>query len=110
MILIFTILIMIITICTTCILFILFTVILSLRAAHQAKEIPAPAGQVMAVTWLYVSVVLMAGVYSSQLTASLTVREEAPPFSSLQELVTQDIYTWGVSSGTALQTMIRVKT
>ena len=76
----------------------------------MVKEVPSPAGQVMAVTWLYVSVVLMAGVYSSQLTASLTVREEAPPFSSLQELVNQDTYTWGLSSGTALQTMIMVKT
>ena len=83
--------------------------LLSLHTAHDVKEAPPPAGQVMAVTWLYVSVVLMTGVYSSQLTASLTVREEAPPFSSLQELVTQDTYTWGISAGTAIRSIIQVK-
>ncbi|KAL8594372.1 hypothetical protein ACOMHN_032959 [Nucella lapillus] len=63
--------------------------------------------QVVMVTWLFVSVVVVSGLYSSQLTASLTVRDNRPPFTSMEELVHQHAYTWGVINGTATQTILK---
>ena len=77
-------------------------------AAHDARSpVRSRAGHVLLVTWVYVSVVVVGYTYSSQLTASLTVQEVSPPFSSLQQLVSQDTYTWGVANGTALQSFMK---
>ena len=63
----------------------------------------------LVVTWLLLSVVL-ASVYSSQLTSSLTVGQQAPPFTSLAQLVSQDSgYTWGVTGGTSTESTLKVK-
>ena len=71
---------------------------------------PLPrAGHVLTVTWMYVTLVLTASIYSSRLTASLTVSDLKPPFSSMAELVSLDTYTWGVTEGTALQSILRVR-
>ena len=65
------------------------------------------AGRVLLVTWLLLSVML-ASVYSSQLTSSLTVGQQALPFTSLAQLLGQDVYTWGVAGGTSQHSMLRV--
>ena len=77
-------------------------------SAYEARlPITSRAGHVLLITWVYVSVVVVGYTYSSQLTASLTVQEVSPPFSSLQQLVSQDTYTWGMANGTAIQTLIK---
>ena len=70
-------------------------------------ESASRAGRVLVVTWLLLSVML-ASVYSSQLTSSLTVGQQAPPFTSLAQLLRQDAYTWGVASGTAHESALKV--
>ena len=60
-------------------------------------------------TWLLLGVVLTS-VYSSQLTSSLTVSNEALPFTSLAQLLKQDTYTWGVPKGTAQESVLKVGT
>ena len=61
----------------------------------------------LVVTWLLLSVML-ASVYSSQLTSSLTVGQQAPPFTSLAQLLGQNTYTWGVAPGTAHESSLKV--
>ena len=76
--------------------------------AHEARPpVASRAGHVLLITWVYVSVVVVGYTYSSQLTASLTVQEVSPPFSSLQQLVSQDTYTWGVMGGTGLHSVLQ---
>ena len=58
-------------------------------------------------SWLLLNVVL-AAFYSSKLTASLTVKNKEPPFTSLAQLVHQDTYTWGIASGTAKSSILSV--
>ena len=58
-------------------------------------------------SWLLLNVVL-AAFYSSKLTATLTVKSKEPPFTSLAQLVRQDTYTWGIASGTAKSSILRV--
>nr|KAG5703731.1 hypothetical protein BaRGS_023020 [Batillaria attramentaria] len=57
-------------------------------------------------TWLMFGVVL-ASLYSSKLTSSLTVSDQALPFTSLSQLVNQDTYTWGVAPGTATEALLK---
>ncbi|KAK7504977.1 hypothetical protein BaRGS_00004005, partial [Batillaria attramentaria] len=64
------------------------------------------AGRALMCAWLLLSV-LLAAYYGSGLTATLTVLDQAPPFTSMGELVHQDLYTWGVSSGTAKSSILR---
>ena len=79
-------------------------------AAHDPRPSVRPrAGHVLLITWVYVSVVVVGYTYSSQLTASLTVQEVSPPFSSLQQLVSQDTYTWGVAGGAGLHSILQVR-
>ena len=74
--------------------------------AYEGESAPR-AGRVLVITWLLMSLVL-ASLYSSKLTSSLTVSQQAPPFTSLAQLVNQDTYTWGVVSRTALEAMLKV--
>ncbi|KAL8594371.1 hypothetical protein ACOMHN_032958 [Nucella lapillus] len=83
------------------------SVIAGLLNRSHGSSLPLPrTGQVVMVTWLFVSLVVVSGLYSSQLTASLTVRDNRPPFTSMEELVHQHAYTWGISNGTATQTIV----
>ena len=59
-------------------------------------------------TWLLLGVILTS-VYSSQLTSSLTVSSQALPFTSLTQLLNQETYTWGVSRGTAQESLFKVR-
>nr|KAG5710718.1 hypothetical protein BaRGS_035120 [Batillaria attramentaria] len=58
-------------------------------------ESPSRAGRVLVCAWLLLGVVLVS-VYSSKLTATLAVTDQALPFSSMAELVNQDTYSWGI--------------
>nr|KAG5710719.1 hypothetical protein BaRGS_035121 [Batillaria attramentaria] len=70
-------------------------------------EFASRAGRVLVCAWLLLGVVL-ASVYSSKLTATLAVTDQALPFSSMAELVNQDKYTWGLSSsGTATEAILK---
>ena len=61
----------------------------------------------LVMTWMLLGVVL-ASVYSSQLTSSLAVSEETLPFTSLSQLLQQDTYTWGVAGRTAEESILKV--
>ena len=77
-----------------------------LPAAQEYKG-GSGAGRVLVCSWLLLNVVL-AAFYSSKLTATLTVKSKEPPFTSLAQLVRQDTYTWGIASGTAKSSLLRV--
>ncbi|KAK7489272.1 hypothetical protein BaRGS_00019524 [Batillaria attramentaria] len=69
-------------------------------------EIDVLPGRVLMWAWLMFGVVL-ATVYSSKLTSSLTVSDQALPFTSLSQLVNQDTYTWGVARGVYLESVLK---
>ncbi|KAK7489271.1 hypothetical protein BaRGS_00019523, partial [Batillaria attramentaria] len=69
-------------------------------------EIESRAGHVLMWAWMMFGVVL-ASVYSSKLTSSLTVSDQTLPFTSLSQLVNQDTYTWGFTAGTATETLLK---
>ncbi|KAK7489275.1 hypothetical protein BaRGS_00019527, partial [Batillaria attramentaria] len=69
-------------------------------------EIAFLPGRVLMWAWLMFGVVL-ASVYSSKLTSSLTVSDQALPFTSLSQLLNQDTYTWGVVSGVHLESVLK---
>ncbi|KAK7502681.1 hypothetical protein BaRGS_00005931 [Batillaria attramentaria] len=73
------------------------------------RESPSRAGRVLVCSWLLLGVVLVS-VYSSKLTATLAVTDQALPFSSMAELVSQDTYTWGIRAGTALDSILKAST
>ena len=52
---------------------------------------------------------VLASVYSSKLTSSLTFTDRSLPFTSLAELVTLDSYTWGLVPGTAQEIFVKVR-
>ncbi|KAK7489273.1 hypothetical protein BaRGS_00019525 [Batillaria attramentaria] len=74
------------------------------RAVHF--EIDVLPGRLLMWAWLIFGVVL-ASVYSSKLTSSLTVNDQSLPFTSLSQLVNQDTYTWGVESGVYLESVLK---
>ena len=65
------------------------------------------AGGVLVWSWLVFGVVL-ASVYSSKLTSSLAVSDQALPFTSLAQLVSQDTYTWGLISRSTTASIFNV--
>ena len=65
------------------------------------------AGRALVVSWLLTGMVL-AWVYSSQLTSSMTVRQQTLPFTSLSQLLGQDTYTWGFLGGGSSASMLKV--
>ncbi|KAK7489274.1 hypothetical protein BaRGS_00019526 [Batillaria attramentaria] len=69
-------------------------------------EIEFLPGRVLMWAWLMLGVVL-ASVYSSKLTSSLTVSDQSLPFTSLSQLLNQDTYTWGVVSGVSLESRLK---
>ena len=75
--------------------------------AFYASPVVSQAGRVLVVTWMLLCLVL-ASVYSSKLTSSLTVSEQALPFNSLAQLISQNTYTWGLAAGTAQEAILRV--
>ncbi|KAK7489245.1 hypothetical protein BaRGS_00019497, partial [Batillaria attramentaria] len=69
-------------------------------------EIESRAGRALIWAWLMFGVVL-ASVYSSKLTSSLTVSDQALPFTSLSQLVNQDTYTWGFAAGSSTESLLK---
>ncbi|XP_070177982.1 glutamate receptor ionotropic, delta-1-like isoform X2 [Littorina saxatilis] len=69
-------------------------------------ETPSRAGRMLVMTWLLLGVVL-ASLYSSELTSSLTVQQEALPFTSLEEMLNQEEYTWGFEDGTSIASVLK---
>nr|KAG5710717.1 hypothetical protein BaRGS_035119 [Batillaria attramentaria] len=55
------------------------------RCNSIVRESPSRAGRVLVCSWLLLGVVLVS-VYSSKLTATLAVTDQALPFSSMAEL------------------------
>lgn len=80
---------------------------ISFRSAFHQSSVVSRAGRVLVVMWMLLGVVL-ASVYSSKLTSSLTVNEQALPFTSMAELISQNTYRWGLASGTAQEAILRV--
>ncbi|XP_061178448.1 probable glutamate receptor [Saccostrea echinata] len=52
------------------------------------------------ITFFWLFSIIMVATYSGNLIAFLTVTIDKPPFNSLEELVEQDEYKWGILSGT----------
>nr|KAG5701363.1 hypothetical protein BaRGS_006137 [Batillaria attramentaria] len=86
--------------------FVSVLILLLLLEKSVVHEIKARAGYVLMWAWLMFGVVL-ASVYSSKLTSSLTVRDQTLPFTSLSQLVNQDTYTWGVARGVYLESVLK---
>ena len=59
-------------------------------------------------TWLLLSVML-AAVYSSNLTSSLTVHEQPMPFTSMAQLISQDVYSWGIQGGSSQESLLKAR-
>ncbi|XP_067682757.1 glutamate receptor ionotropic, kainate 3-like [Haliotis asinina] len=60
---------------------------------------------VFACWWIFA--VILASTYRGNLVALLADRREAPPFSSLAEMVQQDTYKWGFVGGSSLVTLFQ---
>nr|KAG5701362.1 hypothetical protein BaRGS_006136 [Batillaria attramentaria] len=84
----------------------LLIVLAGLAKEPTEVSLRSRAGHVLVWAWLMFGVVL-ASVYSSKLTSSLTVSDQALPFTSLSQLVNQDTYTWGVMPGTAQESILK---
>lgn len=71
------------------------------------ENMQSRASRVLVCSWLLLSV-LLASLYSSKLTATLTANNQSLPITSVSDLVNQDRYTWGLSSGTAVESIFKV--
>ncbi|KAL8595746.1 hypothetical protein ACOMHN_012165 [Nucella lapillus] len=78
-----------------------------LKQSFDTRRVVSSVGNVLVMTWWLFALVLTS-VYSSQLTSSLTVEPRSLPFRSMAELIQQDTYTWGLMTGTAMETMLQV--
>ncbi|XP_025091679.1 uncharacterized protein LOC112562580 isoform X2 [Pomacea canaliculata] len=72
-----------------------------------ALKLDSRAGSVLMCSWMIFCVVLTS-IYSSKLTSSLAVTDQALPFASLSELVRQKTYKWGIAAGTAKESILKV--
>ncbi|XP_062603845.1 glutamate receptor ionotropic, delta-2-like, partial [Saccostrea cucullata] len=52
------------------------------------------------ITFFWLFSIIMVATYSGNLIAFLTVTIDKPPFNSLEEMVEQDEYKWGILAGT----------
>ncbi|PVD32341.1 hypothetical protein C0Q70_07774 [Pomacea canaliculata] len=71
-----------------------------------ALKLDSRAGSVLMCSWMIFCVVLTS-IYSSKLTSSLAVTDQALPFASLSELVRQKTYKWGIAAGTAKESILK---
>ncbi|XP_070213203.1 probable glutamate receptor [Littorina saxatilis] len=81
----------------------------ALLSRPSTWETTSRAGRMLAMTWLLLGVVL-ASLYSSELTSSLTVHQDALPFTSLEEMLNQEEYTWGFENGTSIASILKAST
>ncbi|XP_076465417.1 glutamate receptor ionotropic, delta-1-like [Babylonia areolata] len=77
-----------------------------LKQSFDTRRILSRAGAVLVMSWWLFALVLTS-VYSSQLTSTLTVVPRSLPFTSMEQLIQQDTYVWGVMGGTAMETMLQ---
>lgn len=60
------------------------------------------------ITFFWLFSLIMVATYSGNLIAFLTVTIDKAPFNSLEELVEQDDYKWGILAGTYFVTWFQV--
>nr|KAG5711993.1 hypothetical protein BaRGS_026434 [Batillaria attramentaria] len=72
----------------------------------MADTLKSRAGRVLVWAWLVLGVIL-ASVFSSKLTSSLTLSSQSASLRSLAHLVELDSYTWGVLPDTAQETFLK---
>ena len=65
------------------------------------------SGRVLLYAWSLFSLVTVAA-YTGQLTSISVVTKQRVPFNSLSELVKRTDYKWGVTMGTAMETLFAV--
>ena len=72
---------------------------------HPAKFVTS---RLIAGTWILACVVLYTS-YTANLVSSLTVSEVKPPFNSLNEMMHQTEYTYGIMQGSVAQVLLAVR-
>lgn len=57
--------------------------------------------------WIFF--IVMMATYSGNLIAFLTIEKHRLPINNFADLITQDKYKWGITGGTAHETVFKVK-
>ena len=77
----------------------------SAGTVHPAKFVTS---RLVAGTWILACVVLYAS-YTANLVSSLTISEVKLPFNSLNEMLHQTEYTYGIMQGSIAQVLLAVR-